>query len=254
MKRKVSILSIFLSISICIFLLSQTIIVSPFYFVSSLFSIPRFALHSLAYANSNSDELSQLRKENIKLKELLQEMSTIKKDNTALRSQFEDTTTSSSTLLPARIVGFKGSPQNPTSFVLDQGAKSGIIKGMPVIIGKNLVGKIIDTNPYFSEAMLVTHKNFSTIALSGDHNSPGIIQGFDEFILFDHVVITDTISKNENVITKGELDKNGVGIPPDFIIGKIEKVNKSDAKPFQNATVQSLLDFNSLSTVFVIKQ
>ncbi len=254
MKRKVSILSIFLGISACIFLLSQTVIVSPFYFVSSLFSVPRASLYSLVHANSNSDELSQLKKENVRLRELLQELHAIKKDNIALRSQFEDTTISSSTLLPARIVGFKGSPQNPTSFVLDQGSNSGILKDMPVIVGKQLVGKIIDVNPYFSEVMLVIHKNFSAIAETGEHKSPGIIQGYDEFILFDHVVITDTISKDENVITKGELGRNGVGIPPGFIIGKIIKVNKSDTKPFQSATVQTLLDFNSLSTVFVVKQ
>ncbi len=254
MKHKASIVSIFLCVSVVIFLLSQTVIVSPFYFIASLFSAPRVTLYQAVYANQNSDEVSFLKSENAKLVEKLQELNTLKKDNVALRSQFEDTVVPSNTLIPARVVGFKGSPQNPTDFILDQGAKSGISKGMPVIVGKQLVGKVVQINSYFSEVMLTVNKNFTTIAESGEHNSPGIISGYDEFILFDHVVITDTISKNETVITRGELDGRGVGIPSGFIIGKITRVNKSDTKPLQSATVESMLQFNSLSTVFVIKQ
>lgn len=254
MKRKVSLVSIFLIFTVIILIISQTIFMSPFYFLSSLFSVPRASLHSLVYADRSSDEISSLRSENTKLKEKMQEFNTLKRDNEALRSQFEDTTVLDSQLLPAKVVGFKGTPQNPTSFILDQGSQSGIKKGMPVVVGQQLVGKISQVNPYFSEVVLVVHKEFTTIAESGENNSPGIIQGFDEFILFDHVVITDTISKKETVITKGELDRNGVGIPPGLIIGEITKVNKSDTKPFQNATVKSLLQLSSLSTVFVLKQ
>ncbi len=249
-----SIVSIFLIVSIVIFFVSQTILMSPVYFLSSLFSLPRASLYSLVYADKTSDEISLLRLENTKLKEKLQELNTLKKDNEALRSQFEDATVVTNALVPAKVVGLKGSVQSPTNFILDQGTTSGIKKGMPVVVGQQLVGKIIKVSSYFSEVMLVVNKDFSTIAQSGENSSPGIIQGYDEFILFDHVVITDTISKKETVVTKGELDSNGVGIPPGFIVGEIIKVNKSDTKPLQSATVKSLLKFSSLPVVFVLKQ
>lgn len=243
----------FLCVSVFVYLFSQSIS-SPFLFLASLFNSPRVFLHETVYAKKGKSELDELRLENTKLKEQLQQMNAIKKDNTALRSQFESSTISSQTLIPSKIVGFKGSPQNPTGFVLDQGLLSGIKKDAPVIVGNQLVGKISKVNKYFSEVVLVLHKDFTTLAISGEHNSPGIITGFDEFMILDHVTITDTISKNELILTKGEVNSKGLGIPPGIIVGKITRVDKSDTQPLQSAVVKSMSSFNSLSTVFVIKQ
>ncbi|MBP7832689.1 MAG: rod shape-determining protein MreC [Candidatus Levybacteria bacterium] len=253
MRRRIVIVSVFLCLSVFVYLFSQSVS-SPMLFLASFFSPSRVFLHESVYAQKGSSELDVLRLENEKLKEQLLQMNAIKKDNIALRSQFEDSVISPQILIPSKIVGFKGSPQNPTGFVLDQGARSGIKKGSPIIVGNQLIGKIYQVNEYFSEVMLVIHKDFTTLAISGEHDSPGIITGFDEFMIFDHVTITDTISKNESVLTKGELNSTGIGIPPGLVIGKITRVDKSDTQPLQSAVVEHMIPFNSLSTVFVIKQ
>lgn len=248
--RLVIVLSFFF-LSLFLFFSSQ-FISSPFNFLTQLLSTPRASLYSFAHASGKDPEIDRLTSENKKLREQISQMHFLKQDNAALRSQFQDTLISSEKLLPARVIGFKGSILSPSAFILDQGEKSNVKKGMAVVLGHELVGKIGKTAPYFSEVNLPRSKNFSTLAVSADNNTPGILVGQEDFMLFGDVVITDTISKNETIITKGDTDDSGIGIPPGLIIGKIKTVNKSETKPFQSAVVESLLDFKKLTTVFVL--
>ena len=241
----------FFFVSLFLFIFSD-FLSSPFDSITRLFSYPRAGLYSFAHAQGRDSETDKLISENKKLREQLSQMHFLKTDNDALRSQFQDTTVSSEKLLPAKIIGFKGSILNPSGFILDQGEKSSIKKGMAVVLGHDLVGKIGKVTSYYSEVDLPKNKNFSTLAVSTDNNAPGILVGQEDFMLFGDVVITDTISKNETVITKGDVNSSGVGIPPGLIIGKIKTINNSETKPFQSAVVESLLDFKKLTTVFVI--
>lgn len=253
MEKRVVPLLIFLIISIIIFTFSRAISSHPLFAITSLFSTPRAAIYSVVHAQGKLTEIEQLQQENKKIREQLVLLKTLQQDNKALRNQFQETFIPSQKLLPAQIVGFKGNPSTPDGFIVNQGEKNGVKKGMAVVVGRDLVGQVVDTNAYFSELILPLHNSFSTLAET-ENNVAGIVTGYNEFILFDRVVITDSIKKKELVITKGEIGKNGVGIPQGFTIGEITIVNKSETKPFQSASVKSLVNFNKLSTVFIIVQ
>lgn len=224
----------------------------PVDFIVNMLSFPRVTLHSSIYAQGRLTREDTLLIENKKLSEQLTKMDLLKRDNDALRSQFQETSQLSSDLLPAKVIGFTGVLNNPTTLILNQGEKSHVRTGMAVIVGENLVGKIGKTTNWSSELILPVSKKFSTLGVAASHNSPGIIRGEEDFILFENIVITDSISKNEMVVTKGEKSLNGVGIPPDLIIGKIVLVNKSETQPFQSAQIKSLVDFKKLTIVFII--
>ncbi len=251
MRERFFIVLSFFFISLILFF-SSNFLSSPLDTLTQLFSYPRANLYSFAHAQGTDSETEKLISENKKLREQLSQMHFLKTDNDALRSQFQDTVVSPEKLLPARIIGFKGSILAPSAFILDQGEKSSVKKGMAVVLGHELVGKVGKVTPYYSEVNLAKNKNFSTLAVSVDNNTPGIIVGQEDFMLFGDVVITDTLSKNETITTKGDMDSSGVGIPPGFIIGKIKTINKSETKPFQSAVVESLLDFKKLTTVFIL--
>lgn len=253
MRRRIIPLFIFLIISIFFFIFSN-VASYPFDFISSLLSSPRSILYSYANASGKPSEIDILKAENAKLLERLSEMNALKKDNEALRSQFQETIISPQKLLPAKIVGFSGQINNPTTLILDQGTRSGVKKGMAVISKQNLVGIIGDTSSWDSELILPTSKRFSALAVTSTKNTPGIINGEEDFILLTHVVITDTLSKNDLVVTRGGKDKNGVGIPESLTIGKIVTVQKSETQPFQSAVIKSLVNFKKLTTVFVVTQ
>ncbi len=253
MRARLLPLLLFLIFSIFLFIFSKQFSY-PFDFFASLFSSPRAFLYVSVHAEGKPSEIDSLKAENKKLREELVQLDALKKDNEALRSQFMDTVISSQKLLPAKVIGFRGSLDNPTTFILDQGEKSGIKKGMAVITERLLVGKVGDITPWNSEAILVTNKNFTTLGITSKDNSSGIITGQEDFIIFEKVVITDSLSKGDTVLTRGELDPKGSGIPADLIIGKVDSVSKSETKPFQSAVVKSLINFNKLKTVFVVVQ
>jgi cell shape-determining protein MreC len=60
------------------------------------------------------------------------------------------------------------------------------------------------------------------------------------------------LKKNELVLTKGDVDIDGTGIPADLVIGKIQSIEKVPTAIFQRAEVKSLINLTKLSVVFIV--
>lgn len=251
MGKRMLPVSLFLILSALISLFSQKIS-TPFDFISHLSSFPRAFLYSSVHAETKPTELDLLKQENTDLRAKLVKLSSFQADNSALRSQFEDTILPPQTLLPAKAIGFMGTLDKPTELLLDQGGNSGIKEGMAVVSGHILIGKIKKVTPWNCELVLTVSKKFSTLGSASGNGATGVVSGEEDFILFDNVVITDTLSKGETVVSKGEVDANGVGIPADLIIGEVVSVNKSESSPFQSAFIKTLINFKKLTTVFIV--
>lgn len=252
MRKRLIPLFLFLLLSIFFVVLSQNVS-TPFYFIAHIVSPVRESLYKSVYASGRQTEFDVLKAENLKLKTQLVELNVLKNDNAALRDQFKETLLAPTKLLPANIIGFKGSVNFPTTLVLNQGSQSGVKNGQGVVLGQVLLGKIGKVTNWSSELILTVSKNFSTLGVISENNSPGIITGAEEFILFDHVAITDTISKGNSIVTKGEVGENGASIPPNLMIGTVIAVNKSETSTFQSAILKSPIDARKLSTVFVVQ-
>lgn len=255
MQKKLSvILVIFVFIAFIIYFNSSF---PPFRFISgvvqSVFLIPKKILYSAKLNLSSQKDIDKLKQENRKLIEKLTDYERVIKDNTALRSQFEIDSGKAQELLPARVIGFLGAASTPTALIIDKGENDGVKKGMAVVVGKNLVGKIETVSKKYSQIILPLNKNFTALGRSSDANTTGIVRGENDFILFDQVVITDSISIDEVITAKGEVDGDGIGLTPDLIIGKITSINKNESKPFQTAKIESLIPFSKLEIVFVAK-
>jgi len=155
-------------------------------------------------------------------------------------------------LLPVTIVGARGLILSPQEFVIQAGRRDGVTVGSAVIYEKNLVGVIKKVTEHYAQVVLPTHYDFSTLARVAETNVLGVVRGEDDFIVFDNVAISEKLDKGAHILTKGEQDKNGNGLPPDLIIGRVEAVNKVENRPFQNAQVSPLIEYAKLQTVFVI--
>ena len=253
MKKQYIALIVFLILALFIFFNNSF---APIRFLTSgiqnIFSGPRAALFGLiSGAEDESDQLKELREANSKLSKQLIEYERIKRDNEAFRSQFDLSETSSYNLIPARIIGFLGNFSSPSSYIIDQGEKSNVKLGMAVIFENNLVGKISKISDFASQVDLVTSDSFSTLAKTADGRASGIARGNDDFILLDRVSINDSLSKDGILLSSGDVNNSGTGIPPDLIIGKIVSLNRPASLPFQTAKVESDLDFGRLETVFI---
>lgn len=220
--------------------------------MQSVFSLPRASIFWFFKKEDSRDVILKMHKEIIALNRKVVDDELLIRENEALKSQFESSGSLSLSLVAAKILGFTGGNKLPETLVINVGQKNGIKKGMAVIFQKNLVGKISAVSQNFSVVDTVLNPNLQLLAKLPETNANGILEGKKDFMLFDRIVITDTLKKNAGVVTKGEVNEEGVGIFPDLIIGKITSISKKETSPFQSAQVLPVIDISRLTDVFVI--
>ena len=223
--------------------------------VQSIFSLPRVAIYNLKtqFAPDDSVQIKSSKAANERLVKQVTDFERLKADNQALRDQFETSLTVQYNLLPAKVLGFGGPFSLPTSLIIDQGERSGVARGMAVVLGSNLVGRVDKVSASYSKVSLPLNESFSTLAKTSENGSLGVVKGLDDFILLDRVAIKDKVVNGETVMTKGDVNDRGIGIPADFIVGRVVAIARNENLPFQTAKIQSPLPFARLTTVFVIK-
>ena len=252
-----SVFIIFFVLAIIIFGLSRTNIFStPVSLVTSIFSpVQSNFLHFAVGIRSINK--SDLKEENLKLVEQVSDYQKLKEQNKSLLDQFQTLNPKSSTLLQADVVGapsFIPGLSSPEYLTINKGLGDNIKVGQAVIFKNNLIGKINKINSNLSQVILITNNKSSFTAQTGGEKSIlGVLKGLGSGeMIMDNVLLNETLKNGDLVLTKGDVNLNGEGIPPGLIVGKIISVEKSPSALFQKAQVEGLIDITKLSTVFVI--
>lgn len=256
-KRQVIVYAflVFLVLSLLVFFLFKLPIFSSVSsFTQTIFSPITSSVHSIFKLGTSTNLLKE---EDLSLSQKLVDQSKLAADNKALRDQFQTQNIKSTSLVEANIVGspsFIPGITLPENFILDKGSNDNLKVGQPVIYKDNLVGVISQTSGNFSKVTLLTNVSFSTTAQTLSVSAMGVAkgQGGGEIIL-DNVLLSQSLKTGDLVVTKGDLDVSGQGIPANLVLGKIVSVNKTPSSLFQIAKIKTLLDFASLSQVFVVK-
>lgn len=206
---------------------------------------------------SSKNEIEKLKAEIDELNQKLAQQQKVESDNKALRDQFENSTLPTTSLLPAYVVGQPSVIPNvifPEELIIDKGEKMGVRKGMVVVVKDNAVGQVTQTSGYFAKVTLTSSKNFALSGKDMATGAVGVIKGQGSGnILFDAVLLSDTLHVGDLIVSQGSQDISGKGFPPNIIIGKITGVEKNPSALFQQAQVAPLLNLSSLSTVFVMQ-
>lgn len=221
--------------------------------VQEIFMAPKSFLYALG-KKDNDRKIVELTKKNRELEAKLVDYQLTKQDNEALKSQFVTSGETTQSLVAAKIIGFQGNSKIPSQFIINVGKKDKIQAGMSVIFGKYLVGKVVDIGQNYSVVITPFNEKFKVLAKLPETNANGLILGRSDLLLFDGVIITDTLKKDGIIVTKGEVDSKGIGVVPDLIIGKITSISKNETSPFQSAEVMPVLEYPKLIDVFVISQ
>lgn len=241
----------FVIVSVLIFLLASFGLFTPLQgFMQQHMSPIKQSLYSTK--TSESPEIKRLKDENAKLLSKFVDYENIKKDNIALRSQYETENTNSYKLLPVHVIGVIGKYTNPEKLIINEGSSDGIKIGANVILGKNFIGIVTTVSPHVAHVMLPTNTAFTTLGKTLQDESLGVIHGAGDFIVLDNVVITDKLTKGDLLMTKGEIKNNNKSVLSDLIVGKIRSINKTETKPFQNAQIEPVVDYSRTSLVFVV--
>ena len=156
--------------------------------------------------NENKDLKIELQK--LKNKEFQVEF--LKNQNDSLKRILESDVKIKGKSTLAKVLLDKDSPYLK-SIVINRGSKSGISKGMPVVDGSYLVGKIVEVNFLSSRVLLLNDLNSRIPVTLGDESTQAILSGKGgKKPLLEYLPELYTPSENLNVFTSG---KDGIFIP-----------------------------------------
>lgn len=260
MKRRENFLPAFLAtIFLCILILALALS-GNLKFITSLLEKRTAQIQGITFSIfqklpfvSEDLKIKNLRDESLDLLSKIADFEKLKKENQALSDQFQTSYPRSIQLLEAQIIGAPGfvpgvSP--PISLILNKGSKDNLNVGQAVVIKNNLVGIISNVSQNLSKVNLINNSSSSFTAKT-ENGAQGIVKGTGGGLTLGNVLLSENIKNSEIVLTKGDINFEGLGIPPDLVVGKITEIEKSASDLFQKAKIESFLDFVTLSTVFV---
>lgn len=246
----------FLLLSLFFISLSPT---RPFVFLRGIAERIIIPLQRSFYVNlglsfhEQKQEIRKLQTQNAELLAQLVNLNTLKKDNQALRDQFAETSFNPQQLLSASIIGMQYTPgTEPTEIIIDKGTAQGLTEGQIVIYKNILIGRIVYVGTSSARVLLTTHERTSFSAKALKTDALGILKGKGNEMVFEQVQTSDVLENGDYVVTKGSMDENNNGYPPNIIVGKIHAVDKRPSALFQSALVSPILDIKTLSTVFIL--
>jgi len=221
---------------------------------SAVQSFSTNTFQKLSFTSGNK-EIKKLKDENLSLLSKIVDYERLKKENSALLDQFKTAYPTSYNLLEAAVIGmssFIPGVSTPSDFIINKGSKDNLKVGMAVVIKNNLVGIISKVSENIARVNLINNSSSSFTAKT-QNGVTGVFKG-GVSLTINNVLLSESIKTGELVLTKGSINSDGIGIPPDLVVGEIISVDKKPSELFQKAEMKSFVDFVSLSTVFVYTQ
>ena len=223
---------------------SKVIINDGIYRLTNISTAP---LKIIPVVNDKIKETAFAVKENSQLKIELKELKNkefqvefLKNQNDSLRRILESDVKIKGKSILAKVLIDKDSPYLK-SIVINRGSKSGISKGMPVVDGNYLVGKIVEVNYLSSRVLLLNDLNSRIPITFGKESIQAILSGKGESKpVLEYLPELYEPYGNQTVFTSG---KDGVFLPG-IPVGKTE-MDELDVK------VRLFSDPNQLSFVTV---
>jgi len=192
--------------------------------------------------NKLQNEVEKLKKDNIKLQELINENQRLKQ---AL--EFKDKNSEIVTK-SATIIG-----KNPgnwfNTFNIDIGTNEGIKPGMAVLDEKgNMIGEVTNVGSNWSKVLSIVDRDSSVSAIDIRTRDNGIVRGDSNGGLIMIYLPLDAELIEGDIITTSDMSK----FPKGLIIGKVLKVTKEPGSLLKQAVIKPSADFERLEYVLVV--
>ena len=143
--------------------------------------------------------------------------------------------------------------RNPVNWyrtiVIDRGERDGIKRGMVVVSGEGLVGRVKEVGPAISQVMLILDERSSVSAIIQRTREHGIVQG-----RLTDILRMKYLSGKTEVIRGDIVRSSGLGgvYPKGVLIGTVANVERADYGLTMSAEVLPAVDFSRLENVLVI--
>jgi rod shape-determining protein MreC len=133
--------------------------------------------------------------------------------------------------------------------IIDKGSDDGLQYGMPVVTQEGLVGRVDAVIAAASRVKLITDSTSVVNVLLQTAEIEAQLNGsLTGDVSLDMIPLDETVEPGDVVLTSGL----GGNYPPNIFVGQVLSVQMRDNALFQTASVQPIVDFNSINAVLVI--
>lgn len=194
-----------------------------------------------------------------RISQLEAENANLQQENISLRGQLAEVqilaalvdyarTAPESRYLAADVIGRDISPFL-RSIVIGRGSDDGILRGMPVVTSRGLVGRVTDVFASVARVQLITDPEIAVNVLLQSSRGDGVlVPQVNGELWVDQINQSVTVTPGELVLTSGL----GGLFPPNVPVGQVISVRRRDFELFQQAVVQPSVDFERLQIILVI--
>lgn len=198
------------------------------------------------------------------LKEQIKEYEKYKIENEELKKQLDDMkellnideTIAEYSYLNANVISRNIDYWNDT-VIINKGEHDGIESGMPVVVGMNLVGKVISTSTFNSTVRLLTATNIvDKISVKINNNGNyiyGILNGYN---IETDTYIIEGISQNVDIENDSIVTTTGMGdiYPSGIVIGNVTGITTDTFDLSKILEVKSNVDFDNINYLTVLRR
>ncbi len=187
-------------------------------------------------------EVARLQQEVIRLQEQVAEVEVLSALLNYARTRPENR------YLAANVVGWDVSPFLRSVWIA-RGSNDGLVRGMPVVTERGLVGRLVEVFPTMSRVQLIIDPEAAVNVRLQTSRAEAVTAAQPNGELWVELISQDVqVAPEELVVTSGL----GGGYPPDIPVGQVVSVRRRDYEIFQQAVVQPVVDFDRLYIVLVI--
>jgi rod shape-determining protein MreC len=196
-------------------------------------------------------ENARLREQNQTLRGQALQAQDAARERQALLDQLDLTYVGDIPKVRARIVSTAAS-NFELSVQIDRGTANGVAKGMPVVSGAGLVGRVAEASQHHATVLLLTDLSFSVGVRLSASQDVGVAGGKGVRAPMDVTLISrDTkVSKDEVLVTSG-LQQSV--FPPGIPVGKVVDAHIPPGALQQSITIGPVVDLQRLEFVTVLQ-
>jgi rod shape-determining protein MreC len=202
-------------------------------------------VRDLASENADfRDQVDQLQSELVRMHELEVE----NRDLRNLLGMKERTETGS--LIPVSVIARDDTPY-VQAITIDRGSNDGVRQDAVVITHKGLVGHVERVNPTSSKVRLISDLNSSvSVRLQTESRTTGVLRGQSQgnLMVIAYIPQSEVIQPTDVVLTSGL----GEMYPEGLVVGRVARVERKDADPFQAAVVEPAVEMDKLERLYVL--
>jgi rod shape-determining protein MreC len=219
--------------------------------VSDTFSELSHVADTLQRVRGLADENSALKDRNDELESDLVRMRELEVENRELRNLLSmREQTGPGALIPAAVIARDDTPY-VQAITIDRGGNDGVKDDAIVITHKGLVGRVERVNPTSSKVRLINDLNSSVgVRLQTESRTTGVLRGQSQgnLMVIAYIPQSDQVEEGDVVITSGL----GAVFPEGLVVGKVARVERKDADPFQAAVVEPAVEMDKLERLYVL--